>query len=166
MKLESLHDLFVAELQDLYSAENLILKALPKVIEATSSHALKTALTEHWEETKVHVERLDQIFDQLGGDEVNRKGKKCKGMDGIIKENKEFLSEDADPEVLDAGAIAGAQKVEHYEIATYGTVRTYASLLGRNEWAQILETTLEEEKAADKKLSQLAEKINVQAKAA
>lgn len=166
MKLESLHDLFVAELQDLYSAENMILKALPKVIEKASATDLKTALTEHLEETKVHVERLGQIFDQLGGDEVDRKGKKCKGMDGILKENKEFLGEDAEPEVLDAGAIAGAQKVEHYEIAAYGTVRTYASLLGRTEWVQLLEVTLEEEKAADKKLTQLAERINVQAKAA
>jgi ferritin-like metal-binding protein YciE len=165
MKLESLHDLFVEELQDLYSAENMILKALPKVIEKASAQELKTALTGHLEETKVHVERLDQIFDQLG-DEVDRKAKRCKGMDGIIKENKEFLGEDAEPEVLDAGAIAGAQKVEHYEIAGYGTVRTYASLLGRAEWMEILEVTLEEEKATDKKLTQLAEKINVQAKAA
>lgn len=165
MKLESLHDLFVEELEDLYSAENMILKALPKVIEKASAKELKTALTEHLEETKVQVERLDQIFDQLG-DEVDRKGKKCKGMEGIIKENKEFLSEDAEPEVLDAGAIAGVQKVEHYEIAGYGTVRTYASLLGRTEWMAILEVTLEEEKQADKKLTQLAERINVQAKAA
>jgi len=165
MKLESLHELFVAELQDLYSAENMIVKALPKVIEKVSSHDLKTALTEHLEETKVQVDRLDQIFDQLG-DEVDRKGKKCKGMDGILKENKEFMGEDAEPEVLDAGVIAGAQKVEHYEIAGYGTVRTYASLLGRTEWMGMLEVTLEEEKAADKKLSQLAERINVQAKAA
>jgi len=166
MKLESLHELFVAELQDLYSAENMTVNALPKVIEKVSSHDLKTALTEHLEETKVQVDRLDQIFDQLGDDEVDRKGKKCKGMDGILKENKEFLGEDAEPEVLDAGVIAGAQKVEHYEIAGYGTVRNYASLLGRTEWMGMLEVTLEEEKAADKKLSQLAEKINVQAKAA
>ena len=166
MKLESLHDLFVEELQDLYSAENMILKALPKVIEKASAPELKTTLTEHLGQTKVQVERLDQIFDQLGGDEGDRKRRKCKGMDGILKENKEFLSEDAEPEVLDAGAIAGAQKVEHYEIAGYGTVRTYASLLGRSEWMQMLEVTLEEEKQADKKLTQLAERINVQAKAA
>ena len=165
MRLESLHELFITELQDLYSAENMIVKALPKVIEKVSSQELKGALTAHLEETKVHVERLDQIFDQLG-DEVDRKGKKCKGMDGILKENKDFLGEDAEPEVLNAGAIAGAQKVEHYEISAYGTARTYASLLGRTDWMELLEVTLEEEKAADKKLTQLAEHINVQAKAA
>ncbi|HEY6969736.1 MAG TPA: ferritin-like domain-containing protein [Candidatus Angelobacter sp.] len=165
MKLESLHDLFITELQDLYSAENMIVKALPKAIEKVSSQELKSALTAHLEETKVHVDRLDQIFDQLG-DEVDRKGKKCKGMDGIIKENKDFLGEDAEPEVLNAGAIAGAQKVEHYEISAYGTARTYASLLGRTDWMELLEVTLEEEKAADRKLTQLAESINVQAKAA
>jgi len=166
MKLESLHDLFVEELEDLYSAEKMIIKALPKMIEKTSAADLKGALTEHLEETKVQVERLDQIFDQLGGDEVDRKGRKCKGVEGIIKENKNFLSEDAEPEVLDAGIIAGAQKIEHYEIAAYGTVRTYATLLGHNDWTQILEVTLEEEKQADKKLTQLAERINVQARAA
>jgi len=165
MKLESLHELFITDLQDLYSAENMIVKALPKVIDKVSSQELKSALTEHLEETKGHVKRLDQIFDQLG-DEVDRKGKKCKGMDGIIKENKDFLGEDAEPEVLNAGAIAGAQKVEHYEISGYGTARTYASLLDRTDWMELLEVTLEEEKAADKKLTQLAERINVQAKAA
>jgi len=165
MKLESLHDLFVEELQDLYSAENMIIKALPKMIDKASAADLKGALTEHLEQTKVQVDRLDQIFDQLG-DELDRKGRKCKGVEGIIKENKTLLSEDAEPEVLDAGIIAGAQKIEHYEIAAYGTVRNYANLLGRNDWMQILEVTLEEEKQADKKLTQLAEHINVQAKAA
>jgi len=165
VKLESLHDLFVEELQDIYSAENLIIKALPKMIEKASAPELKSALTTHLEETRVQVERLDQIFDQLG-DEVDRKGRKCKGMDGIIKENKDLLSEDAEPEVLDAGMIAGAQRVEHYEIAAYGTVRTYANLLGRNDWMQTLEVTLEEEKQADARLNQLAERINAQAKAA
>ena len=143
----------------------MIVKALPKMIETVSAPDLKSALTEHLAETKLQVQRLDQIFDQLG-DDVDRKDKKCKGMEGILKENKEFLGEDAEPEVLDAGAIAGAQKVEHYEIAGYGTVRTYATLLGRNDWVQLLEVTLEEEKAADKKLTMLAEHINVQAKAA
>src|SRR5215471_1241365 len=165
MKLESLHDLFVEELQDLYSAENMIIKALPKMIDKASAADLKGALTEHLEQTKVQADRLDQIFDQLG-DELDRKGRKCKGVEGIIKENKTLLSEDAEPEVLDAGIIAGAQKIEHYEIAAYGTVRNYANLLGRNDWMQILEVTLEEEKQADKKLTQLAEHINVQAKAA
>ena len=143
----------------------MIIKALPKMIDKASAADLKGALTEHLEETKVQVDRLNQIFDQLG-DEVDRKGKKCKGVQGIIKENKDFLGEDAEPEVLDAGIIAGAQKIEHYEIAGYGTVRTYATLLGHNDWTQILEVTLEEEKQGDKKLTQLAERINVQAKAA
>jgi ferritin-like metal-binding protein YciE len=165
MKLESLRELFINELQDLYSAENMIIKALPKMIEKVSAPELKSALNTHLEETKVQVSRLDQIFDQLG-DEVDRKDKKCKGMEGIIKENKDFVGEDAEPEVLDAGIIAGAQKVEHYEIASYGTVRTYASLLGRQDWLQLLEVTLEEEKQADKKLSALSNHINIEAKAA
>jgi ferritin-like metal-binding protein YciE len=165
MKLETLRELFITDLQDLYSAENMIIKALPKVIEKASAPDLKSALNAHLQETKAHVGRLDQIFDQLG-DDVDRKDKKCKGMEGVLKENKELLGEDAEPEVLDAGIIAGAQKVEHYEIASYGTVRTYANLLGRQDWVQLLEVTLEEEKEADRKLSQLSNHINIEAKAA
>jgi ferritin-like metal-binding protein YciE len=165
MKLQSLRELFIEELQDLYSAETMIIKALPKMIEEASSQELRNALSEHLGQTRTQVQRLDRIFDELG-DDVDRTDRKCKGMEGIIKENKDLLSEDTEPEVLDAGVIAGAQKVEHYEIAAYGTVRTWASLLGRNEWVNLLEQTLEEEKQADIKLTQLAERINVEAKAA
>jgi ferritin-like metal-binding protein YciE len=165
MKLESLRELFIEELQDLYSAENQILEALPKMIEKASSPDLKAGFSEHLEQTRNHVNRLDQIFDQLG-DDIDRDDKTCKGMKGIIKDNEDLIKTNAEPEVLDAGMIAGAQRVEHYEIAGYGTVRTYAQLLGRNEWAQLLEQTLEEEKTTDKKLNQLATHINLEAKAA
>jgi len=164
MKLESLQELFVEELQDLYSAENQIIEALPDMIEEASSAELKNALSEHLEQTRGQVKRLDQIFDQLKG--VDREDKSCKGMEGIIEDNQELLETDAEPEVLDAGMIAGAQRVEHYEIAGYGTVRTYAQLLGRKEWAQLLEQTLQEEKQADQLLNQLAGRINIEAKAA
>jgi ferritin-like metal-binding protein YciE len=164
MRMESLRELFVRELQDLYSAENQILKALPKMIEKASSAELQNGLSEHLDQTRQHVQRLDQIFDQLG--DVDRKGRKCKGLTGIIKENKEMLSEDAEPATLDAAVIAGAQKVEHYEIAAYGTVRTYAQILGRDDWASLLRQTLDEERATDVKLTQLAEQINLEAKAA
>ncbi|HEX2330403.1 MAG TPA: ferritin-like domain-containing protein [Candidatus Angelobacter sp.] len=164
MKLESLQELFVEELQDLYSAENQIIEALPDMIEEASSPELKKALNDHLEQTRGQVKRLDQIFDQLKG--VDREDKSCKGMEGIIEDNQELLETDAEPEVLDAGMIAGAQRVEHYEIAGYGTVRTYAQLLGRKEWAQLLEQTLQEEKQADQLLNQLAGRINIEAKAA
>ncbi len=163
MKLESLQELFVEELQDLYSAENQIIEALPDMIEEASSADLKNALSEHLEQTRGQVKRLDQIFDQLKAD---REDKTCKGMEGIIDDNQELLETDAEPEVLDAGMIAGAQRVEHYEIAGYGTVRTYAQLLGRKDWAQLLEQTLQEEKQADQLLNQLAGRINIEAKAA
>ena len=165
MKLESLRELFIEELQDLYSAENQIIEALPKMIEKASSPDLKAGFSNHLEQTRQHVARLDRIFDQLG-DDVDRDDKTCKGMQGIIKDNKELLKTDAEPEVLDAGMIAGAQRVEHYEIAGYGTVRTYAQLLGRNEWVQVLEQTLQEEKDTDVKLSELSNHINLEARAA
>jgi len=165
MKLESLRELFIEELQDLYSAETQIIDALPKMIEKAFSPDLKTGFTNHLEQTRQHVARLDRIFDQLG-DDVDRDDKTCKGMQGIIKDGKELLESDAEPEVLDAGLIAAAQRVEHYEIAGYGTVRTYAQLLGRNEWVQLLEQTLQEEKDTDVKLSQLSNHINVEARAA
>jgi ferritin-like metal-binding protein YciE len=164
MKLKSLHDLFVEELQDMYSAENMILKALPKMMDAATSTELRDGFEQHMEQTRGHVQRLDKIFDQLSG--ADRKGKKCKGMEGIFKDNKDLLDADAEPEVLDAGLIAAAQRVEHYEIAGYGTVRTYARILGREDWAHLLNQTLEEEKQTDAKLSRLAENINVEAKAA
>ena len=164
MKLESLRELFIQELQDLYSAENMIIKALPKMAEEASSPELRNALNEHLEQTRGQVRRLDQIFDQLR--DVDREDKKCKGMEGILKEGEEIVKSDSDPEVRDAGMIAGAQKVEHYEIASYGTVRTYANLLGHRDWAQLLQQTLEEEKQADKLLNGLSEHINLEAKAA
>ena len=165
MKLESLRDLMIEELQDLYSAENQILEALPRMIKKASSPDLKAGFSEHLEQTRGQVRRLDQIFDQLG-DDVDRDDKTCKGMQGIIKDNEELLKSDAEPEVLDAAMIAGAQRVEHYEIAGYGTVRTYARILGQNDWAQLLEQTLREEKDADSKLNRLSEYINMEAKAA
>jgi len=165
MKLESLRELFIEELQDLYSAENQIIDALPDMIKKASSPDLKAGFTNHLEQTRQQVARLDRIFDQLG-DDVDRDDKTCKGMQGILKDGKELLKTDAEPEVLDAGMIAAAQRVEHYEIAGYGTVRTYAQLLGRNEWVQLLEQTLQEEKDTDVKLSQLSNHINVEARAA
>jgi ferritin-like metal-binding protein YciE len=164
MKLENLHSLLVEELQDLYSAENQIIEALPDMIEEASSPDLKNALQQHLEETRGQVRRLDQIFSQLPN--VKKDGKTCKGMKGIIKDGQDLLDTDAEAEVLDAGMIAAAQRVEHYEIAGYGTVRTYAQILGRKDWAHLLEQTLNEEKQADQKLNQLAGHINVEAKAA
>jgi ferritin-like metal-binding protein YciE len=164
MKLENLQSLLIEELQDLYSAENQIIEALPDLIEEASSPDLKSALQHHLEETRGQVRRLDQIFSQLPN--VKKDGKTCKGMKGIIKDGQDLLDTDAEPEVLDAGIIAGAQRVEHYEIAGYGTVRTYAQLLGHKEWIPLLEQTLNEEKQADQKLNQLASRINIEAKAA
>ena len=164
MKLESLRELFTQELQDIYSAEKMILKALPKMVQKASNASLRDAFEEHRIQTEGHVRRLDQVFDQLK--DIDREDKKCKGMEGIIKENEDLLKEDAEPEVLDAGMISGAQRVEHYEIAAYGTVRTYASLLGNQSWAQLLQQTLDEEKQTDQKLSDLAERINLEARAA
>jgi ferritin-like metal-binding protein YciE len=161
MALDSLEGLYVDELKDLYNAENQILKALPKMIKTASSSDLQTAFEDHLEKTEGHVQRLEQIFGELGR---SPKGKKCVGMEGVIQEGKELMEEDADPDVMDAGLIAAAQHVEHYEMAGYGTARTWAQQLGYREAAQLLEQTLEEEKEADAKLSQLAEShINVEA---
>ena len=160
MEMESLKDLFVDELKDLYSAENQILKALPKMIEKATSPDLKAGFEKHLKETKVHVERLEKIFKEL---EASPKGKKCKGMEGVIEDGKELMEEDAEPEVMDAGLIGAAQHVEHYEMAGYGCVRTYAELLGNSNFAKLLQQTLDEEKATDEKLSELARNINVQA---
>ncbi len=164
MKLESLRELFVKELQDLYSAEKMIIKALPKMVDKADAPDLKSAFNEHLEQTRTHLVRLDKIFDQIRN--VDREDSKCKGMEGIIKENEEMIKQDAEPEVRDAGLISGAQRVEHYEIAVYGTVRTYANLLGESQWEQLLQLTLDEEKTTDKKLNTIAEHINVEAKAA
>ncbi len=164
MKLQSLNDLLIQELQDLYDAENRIIEALPKMAEKASSPELRAGLNQHLEQTRGQVRRLDQIFDQIR--DIDREDGKCKGIEGIIKEGEDLLKKDADPEVRDAGIIASAQKVEHYEIASYGTVRTYAQLVGRQDWARLLEETENEEKETDRKLNQLASHINIEAKAA
>ncbi|MBV8267044.1 MAG: ferritin-like domain-containing protein [Planctomycetaceae bacterium] len=156
MKIESLRDLYIEELQDLYSAENQIVKALPKMAKAASHQELQAAFTEHLEQTKGHVERLETIFKGL--DELP-KGKTCKAMEGLIKEGEDMVKAKAEPSVHDAGLIAAAQRVEHYEIAGYGTVRTYARLLKEGEAAGLLQQTLDEEAATDKKLTQLAESV-------
>ena len=156
-----LQELLVDELKDIYSAENQIIKALPKMAKAASSPELKRAFERHLEETKRQVERLDQIGEAL---DVRMTGKKCKGMEGLIEEGKEIMSEDLEEDALDAGLIGAAQKVEHYEIAAYGTARAHANMLGLNKIAKLLQQTLDEEGATDKKLTQLAESIiNVEA---
>ena len=156
-----LEQLLVDELKDIYSAENQILKALPKMAKGASSPELKRAFERHLEETRRQVERLDQIGEAL---EIKLTGKKCKGMEGLIEEGKEIMEEDLDENAIDAGLIGAAQKVEHYEIAAYGTARTHATLLGYNKIARLLQQTLNEEGATDKKLTQLAESIiNVEA---
>lgn len=168
MKLESLRELFIDELEDLYSAEKMITKALPKMAKEAGSPELRKAFEEHLRQTEGHVRRLDQIFDELErvDKDVDREDKKCKGIEGIIKEGEDLIKKDAEPEVRDAGMIAGAQRVEHYEIAAYGTVRTYAKLLGRDNWARLLEETLNEEKETDQLLNNIAARINLEAKAA
>jgi ferritin-like metal-binding protein YciE len=163
MEMESLRDLYIEELKDLYSAENQIIKALPKMIKAATSPDLKAGFEEHLEQTRVQVERLEEIFKQL---DESPKGKKCKGMEGLLEEGKELMEEDAEPEVLDAGLIAAAQHVEHYEIAGYGCVRTYAELLGDKRAVELLQQTLDEEKGTDKKLTMIARSINVEAERA
>ena len=164
MKLESLRSLLIEQLQDLYSAEDQITEALPKMIDNTNDLQLRAALNEHLTVTKQQLARLDKIFDEIP--EVDRDDQTCKGMEGLIKEGSEMLKAKGDAETRDAGIISAAQRVEHYEIAGYGCARTYAQLLGRRDWAQLLQQTLDEEKEADQKLNSLAERINVEAKAA
>ena len=161
MQHNALMELYVDELKDLYDAENRLVKALPKVSKAASSDKLRSALEEHLEQTRGHVDRLKEIFDNLGEKPT---GKKCAGMIGILKEGEEIVEEDFEDDVMDAALISAAQRVEHYEIAAYGCVRTWADLLGENEASALLDKTLEEEKETDEKLTQLAEEINVQAK--
>lgn len=162
MEMETLRELYVHELKDVYSAEKQILQALPKMIKACQSPELGRALDEHRQVTEEQVQRLDRIL--AGLDQSGRSNKKCRGMEGILEEGTELLKQDAQPEVLHAGIIASAQKVEHYEIATYGTLAAYARLLDQSEAAELLEMTLAEEKEADQKLSQIAAaSINVDA---
>lgn len=163
MKIETLQELFVDNLKDLYSAESQLLKALPKMAKAADSDELREAFETHKEQTQGHIDRLKKIFDRLG---KRPGGKKCKAMEGLIEENKELMEEDIDPDVLDAGMIVGAQKVEHYEIAGYGSMVEFAKLLGDNESAKLLAQTLDEEEKTDKLLTKIARKsINVEAKA-
>ena len=159
MKANSLQELYVEQLQDLYNAEQQIIKALPKMIEETQSDELRKALNEHLQVTQTQAGRIETMLEELGKEVENEK---CKGMEGVLKEGSELMKEVGDA-VRDAAIIAAAQRVEHYEIAGYGTVRTYATLLGYDEAASQLEQTLEEEKEADQTLSGLAEKLNVEA---
>ena len=161
MQHNALMELYVDELKDLFDAENRLVKVLPKVAKAATSDKLRTAVEEHLEQTRGHVDRLKEIFDNLG---EKATGKKCAGMTGILKEGEEIMDEDFEAEVMDAALISAAQRVEHYEIAAYGCVRTWADLLGESEASALLDKTLEEEKETDEKLTQLAEEINVQAK--
>ena len=161
MKANSLRDLYVEQLKDLYDAEHQLIKALPKLAEASSSDELRNAFEEHLDKTRQHAQRIEQIFEGMG---QKAKAQKCKGMEGLVKEGSEVIKEeDIDGEVKDAALIAAAQRVEHYEIAGYGTVRTYANLLGENEAANLLQQTLDEEKEADQTLNEIAEQINVEA---
>jgi len=156
MKLNTLEELYISELRDLYSAENQLLEALPKIAKRASSPDLKDAFEKHLEQTKGHVERLEQLFEQL---DESPKGKTCHGMKGLIEEGSEILKEDGEDSVLDAGIIVAAQKVEHYEIASYGSVRTFAHLLANDEAARLLRTTLDEESETNEILNRLAETI-------
>jgi ferritin-like metal-binding protein YciE len=163
MKVDNLQQLFVEQLRDLYDGEQQITEALPKLIEKASNPELKSALQEHLNITKQQISRLDSIFNKL---DEEPSGESCKGMKGVIKEGDDLVSKADDPAVRDASIITSAQRVEHYEIAGYGTVKTYARQLGKNEVAKILEQILNEEKEADQKLNQIAESVNIEAKAA
>jgi ferritin-like metal-binding protein YciE len=154
MALETLHDLWVHELKDLYSAERQLVQALPKMAKAAASDELRTALENHLAETEEQVTRIEQILESF--DESPR-GQKCEGMEGLIEEGKSLLEEEGDEDVIDAGIIVAAQKVEHYEIASYGAVCEYARMMGHTEALQLLEQTLQEEKNADQLLNQIAE---------
>jgi ferritin-like metal-binding protein YciE len=164
MKLKTLEDLLHQELKDLYSAENQLVKALPKMAKAASNEELKAGFQEHLEQTKGHVERLNEIGEKLG---KKLTGHKCKAMEGLVEEGSEMIDEDAEDRVRDAGLIGAAQRVEHYEIAGYGTAIALAGGLGHDDIVEILEQTLKEEKETDAKLTELAEStINVEAGAA
>ncbi|MFT2009465.1 ferritin-like domain-containing protein [Pontibacter sp. 13R65] len=161
MKLNNLNDLFLHELQDIYSAENQITKALPVMMEACSSDKLRTAFQDHLEMTERQIDRLDRVFELMG---QKASGEHCKAMEGIIKEAESMMKEKAEAEVMDAALIASAQRVEHYEIAAYGTVCTYAKQLGLTDVMDLLHETLEEEKMTDQLLTQIAEtSINLKA---
>jgi ferritin-like metal-binding protein YciE len=161
MQVDSLEKLYVEQLRDIYDAENQLVRAIPQMAKAASSTELRTAFEDHLEQTRGHVRRLDEIFRSLGHPS---KGKSCKVMVALIEEGDEIVKSDSEPSVRDAGLIAAAQKVEHYEIAAYGTLRTFAEFRGDRPAAQALQATLDEEYEADKTLTQVAESsINVQA---
>ena len=160
METNRLKHLYIGELKDLYSAESQLVKALPKMAKASTSEDLRAGFEGHLKQTKDHAARLEKIFKALG---ESPNGKKCKGMEGLIKEGAEMIEEDPAPEELDAGLISAAQRVEHYEIAGYGCVSAYAKLLGEDQAVSLLRQTLEEEKETDKKLTQLAGRINLEA---
>lgn len=161
MRLESLHELFVTELRDTYDAENQLIKALPKMVDKANYPELKNAITEHLEQTRNQAQRLEEIFESLG---EKVKGQKCQGMKGILEEGEDLAGENGDPAAIDAGIIGSAQKVEHYEIASYGSLCTWAEMMGHQRELQLLRQTLQEEKEADQKLTQLAQRlINVDA---
>src|SRR5258708_4988769 len=160
MKLNALRDLYVEQLRDMYDAEKQVTKALPKMEKAFTWPKVKEAFETDLRETEGHVKRLEQVFTAL---DMAPRGKKCKAMQGLIEEGSEMMEENGEPEVIDAGLIAAAQRVEHYEMAGYGTVRTYAQTLGEKQAATLLQQTLDEEKHADELLTQIAENtINVQ----
>lgn len=154
MSLDSLEKLFLEELKDIYNAEKQILRALPKMAKAAGSPDLQQAFTKHLKETEGQVQRLERVFQELG---QSARGKTCKGMQGLLEEGKEVLEKEGETAVIDAALIASAQRVEHYEIAVYGCLRTYAQLLGHSQAGQLLQQTLQEEEATDKKLTELAE---------
>ncbi len=160
MPEQGLRELYIDELKDLYSAENQLVKALPKLAKAAESDELRQGFEEHLEQTKGHVQRLEQIFEML---DESPKGKKCKGMEGLIAEGSEAMEEDYEGSLLDAALIGAAQRVEHYEIAGYGTVRSMAETLGETEHVSLLEETLNEEKETDEKLTELSKQINADA---
>ncbi len=161
MRLESLHELFLVELQDLYDAETQLTKALPKMADKANYPELKSAITQHLRQTENHVRRLEEIFESL---DQKAKTRKCHGMRGIIDEGDDMAGQSGDPAAIDAGIISSAQKVEHYEIAAYGTLCTWAQMMGHTRQVQLLKQTLAEEKETDQKLTQLAERmINVDA---
>lgn len=156
MKLDTLEKLYVDELRDIYNAENQLLKALPKMAKGASSQDLKNAFETHLRQTESHVERLEQIFSEL---DESPKGKTCRAMKGLIEEGSEILKEEGEESVLDAGIIVAAQKVEHYEMAAYGSARTFARLLGQEKAAELLQATLDEESETNESLNQLAENM-------
>jgi ferritin-like metal-binding protein YciE len=160
MKSSSLQDLFILELNDLYDAENQLIKALPKMAKASSSDSLRGAFEEHLERTKEHAARIERIF---AGLDIPAKREKCRGMQGLVSEGNDLLKKKLSPDVQDAGLIAAAQRVEHYEIAAYGCVRTFAELLQNRQAVDLLEQTLQEEKDADETLTGLAHQINIEA---